>query len=192
MELNPLKWPISFTMSILANILYYGLLIPSALLFPGYTIFTEAVSSLGAVYDNPRGWILFSIALILIGITFIPYYYGMNVWLKETPEIKTKIRIVQVLGLVDAISMGLIAIFPTDVVHEPHFIFSMLNFIFIVLTIITLVNTLWDHPGFDKRIGYYGIMAATIIDIYFLEHLCFPIALVFSLLVGVKILLNER
>ncbi|MHA1300184.1 MAG: DUF998 domain-containing protein [Candidatus Helarchaeota archaeon] len=202
MDWNPKNWPICFTTSLIINMLYYALLIPGMLAYPGYNPFIHAVSSIGAIYSNPNGWYFFSICLILIGIVNIFYYYGFNYWYRDAPEKERKIRIVQIFGIFDSISLIFIAIFPTDAAHPPHEFWSIMDFIFIILTILTLVIVLWDHPGFDKKIGYYGytvigicgsygLLNALWMDITFLEHLSFMAALFFALLVGIQIYRNE-
>ncbi|MHA1377055.1 MAG: DUF998 domain-containing protein [Candidatus Helarchaeota archaeon] len=202
MPLNPRKWPISFTASLIANVLYYALLIPGMLAYPGYNPFIDAVSSIGAVTRNPNGWFFFSIALILIGFVMVIYYIGFNYWYQDMSDIKKKIRIVQIFGICDSISLALIAVFPTDIAHPPHEFFSILDFIFIILTILVLNNTLFAHPSFNKKIAYfgyfvigisalYGILAATISDITILEHLSFMTALLYALIIGIKMLKNQ-
>lgn len=201
MDLKSLKWPISFTTSLIANILYYGLLIPGMLTYPNYSPFTHSVSSIGAVTRNP-GWFFFSICLILIGIFLILFYYGLNKWYTDEPNKKKSIRIVQILGILDSISLILIAIFPTDTQHPPHEFWSIMDFLFIILATFALNFTLWNHPNFDKRIAYYGfvlcgiclsygLLAIVYSEIWFIEHLSFITALFYVLLIGIKMLKNK-
>ena len=201
MEWNPSKWPISFTSSIIANILYYAFLIPSMITYPNYSPFTHSVSALGAVTRNP-GWVFFNIGLTSIGITLLPFYYGINKWYEDAPEKKKLIRIVQILGIIDCISIIMITIYPTDIQSAPHDFWSIMNFIFILMTIVVVNITLWNHSGFDKRIAYYGYAVCGIClfyglsaiinhEIWILEHLSFMTALGYALAIGIKMLKNE-
>ncbi|MFX0095404.1 MAG: hypothetical protein ACFFBD_26955, partial [Candidatus Hodarchaeota archaeon] len=65
--------PLYLISVILTNILYYAFLIPAALLYPGYSPFQHTVSALGNTTNNPNGWFLFSICLILMSIALIPF-----------------------------------------------------------------------------------------------------------------------
>ncbi len=162
MDWNIKEYPISLITAIIANILYYAFLIPASftfLKFPfqTYNPFFDTVSSLGDTGKNPRGWILFSICLILLGIILVPFFIDMSRWYDNQPEKKKLIRTIQILGYLNSVSMIMIGIFPTDIRSFEHGFWSFMNFLFIVSIIIITIITLWDHPSYIRQIAYIGV-----------------------------------
>ena len=171
MDWNIKEWPISLITAIIANILYYAFLIPASftfLKFPfqAYNPFLDTVSSLGDTGKNPKGWILFSICLILIGITLVPFFIDMNRWYDKQPEKKKLVRIIQILGYLNSISMVMIGFYPTDIRSFEHGFWSLMNFLFIVSMIIITIIALWDHPSFIRQIAYLGFITCGFCFLY--------------------------
>jgi hypothetical protein len=109
------KLPLYLISAALSNILYYALLIPAALLYPGYSPFQHTVSALGNTTINVNGWFLFSICLILIAISILPFIFCTKRWYETQLSVKPYIRSIQILGLFNSFSMVMIALFPTDI-----------------------------------------------------------------------------
>ncbi len=145
--------PIYLIFAILANIFYYGFLIPAAFLYPGYSPFLYTVSALGNTEKNPNAWFLFSISLILIGIVLVPYFFDMKKWYETQPNFKKFIIAIQIIGYFNSFSLIMIAIFPTNTASDLHSFWSIMNFFCIELIIILVVIGLRKHPSYWKRIS---------------------------------------
>ena len=181
--------PLYLISAILGNIFYYTFLIPAAFLYPGYSPFQHTVSALGNTTENPNGWFLLSICLILIGIALIPFFISVKKWHESYPKVKNYMIAIQILGLFDCFSMVMIGISPTDTVSAQHDFWSLMNFLCIYINLLLFIIGLRNHPSYWKRLSIIGVMNfafcasyLTLIIVYRLfanifEHLTFIVVL---------------
>ncbi|NHJ02542.1 MAG: DUF998 domain-containing protein [Candidatus Heimdallarchaeota archaeon] len=183
------RLPFYLISTALANIFYYGLLIPAALLYPGYSPFQHTVSALGNTTKNPNGWFLFSICLILIAIALIPFVLDMKKWYEAQFSVKKYIVAIQVLGLFNSFAMVMIAIFPTDLSSTEHNFWSLMNFICIELVILLAIIGLRTHPSYWNRLSIIALVDFVCCVTYlYLLRAYRPIATIFEWLTFILIL----
>ena len=150
--------PVYLISLILTNIFYYALMIPGALLYPGYSPFEDTVSAIGNTTRNPNGWFLFSISLILMAIALIPFIFDTKRWYESQPSVKKYVITIQIIGLFNSFSMIMIAINPTDTSSAQHNLWSLMNFLCIELVIVLAVIGLRNHPSYWNRLTIIAIL----------------------------------
>ncbi len=181
--------PLYLISVILTNIFYYAFLIPAAFLYPGYSPFTHTVSALGNTTNNPNGWFLFSICLILLAIALIPFIMELKKWYESQPSVKKYIIPIQILGYFNSFALVMIAIFPTDLASAQHNFWSLMNFLCIELVILLAVIGLRNHPSYWKRLSIIAIMDFVFCLTYlYLLRAYRPIATIFEWLTFIFIL----
>ncbi len=181
--------PLYLISVILTNIFYYAFLIPAAFLYPGYSPFQHTVSALGNTTNNPNGWFLFSISLILMGIALIPFILDMQKWNESQPSVKKYMIAIQIIGLFNSFSMVMIAIFPTDTASAQHNFWSLMNFLCIELVILLAIVGLRNHPSYWKRLSIIAILDFVFCITYlYLLSAYRPIATIFEWLTFILIL----
>ena len=181
--------PLYLISVILTNILYYAFLIPAAFLYPGYSPFQHTVSALGNTTNNPNGWFLFSISLILMAIALIPFIIDTKKWYEGQPSVKKYIIAIQILGLFNSFSMVMIGIFPTDIASTQHNFWSLMNFLCIELVILLAIVGLRNHPSYWNRLSIIAIIDFVFCATYLiLLRVYRPIATIFEWLTFIFIL----
>ena len=195
--------PLYLISAILGNIFYYAFLIPAALLYPGYSPFLHTVSALGHTTENPNGWVLLTICLILIGIALIPFFIGVKKWHESYPKAKNYMIAIQILGLLDCFSMIMIGISPVDTVTIQHNFWSVMNFICIYINLLLFIIGLRNHPSYWKRLSIIGAINfafcgtyLALMSVYRLfsnifEHLTFMVVLGLILMLALNMYKEE-
>ena len=195
--------PIYLISVILTNIFYYAFMIPGALLYPGYSPFEHTVSAIGNTTENPNGWFLFSISLILMAIALIPFIFDTRKWHESQPSVKKYIIAIQIIGVFNSFSMIMIAINPTDTSSAQHNLWSLMNFLCIELVIVLAIIGLRNHPSYWKRLTIIAIMDFVFCITYLVlmrvyrpiatifEHLTFMLILGYLLMLGLNMYKEE-
>lgn len=150
---NIKEMPYYFQSIILSNLLYYGLMIPGALLYAGYSPFTHTVSSIGDTVKNPNGWIFFSLSLIFMASALLPFIYGLKAWYINDPSVKKYIIPAQLIGYFNSFTLIMIAIHPTNLFSGQHNFWSLMDFICIELVILLAVIGLRNHPAYKNKLS---------------------------------------
>ncbi|MHA1474972.1 MAG: hypothetical protein ACTSQ5_07270 [Promethearchaeota archaeon] len=91
-----------------------------------YFMLRESVSSLGIKSENPNGYIFFRIALIISGLTFIPYF--IYIYRIFHPTAYHTSRSALVLSIISCICIIGVGIFPEDN-PIPHYTNAIIAFI---------------------------------------------------------------
>ena len=180
---------------IITNIFYYGLLIPGALLYRGYSPLTHTVSSIGSTTKNPDGWIFFSLSLIFMAYTLLWFIYGLKSWYISQPFVKKTIIPIQIIGYFNSFAMIMIAIHPTDLFSSQHNFWSLVNFICIELVILFAIIGLRNHPVYDNRLSLIAVLDFVCCFVYLnqlpvnpyaptLEWITFILILTYLLILG--------
>ena len=178
-------------------------MIPGALLYPGYSPFEHTVSAIGNTTENPNGWFLFSISLILMAIALIPFIFDTRKWHESQPSVKKYIIAIQIIGVFNSFSMIMIAINPTDTSSAQHNLWSLMNFLCIELVIVLAIIGLRNHPSYWKRLTIIAIMDFVFCITYLVlmrvyrpiatifEHLTFMLILGYLLMLGLNMYKEE-
>jgi Protein of unknown function (DUF998) len=95
-------------------LLFYLLVIILAQsVFPeGYSLMNYTISTQGGIEDNPHGWWIYDIGVIIIGIVFIPFFTYIYQRLKPTTLLLSKFA--YFFALVGSIGFALLGVFPHD------------------------------------------------------------------------------
>ena len=188
--------PSYFLSVIVSFIVFYALLIPAAFLYPNYSPFKYTVSALGNTTINPNGWWLFSLCLIILAFTLLPFIYGAKKWYESDPSVRYYIYGVQLVGVFNSFALIMIAINPTDTMSDAHNLWSLVNFICIEIVILLMVIGLRNHSSYWNRLSILALVdfVCCIVYIYLLtnireiatifEWLTFTFILSYLLLVG--------
>lgn len=150
------KYPDYLKWIIITNICYYGLLIPAALIDPGYSPITNTVSSLGNTAKNPV-WFFFSLSLIFMAYALLPFFWDLRRLYTNQPEVKKYIIPIIAIGFFNSFALIMIAINPTNIFSSSHNFWSLVNFICIELVIILAVIGLRNHPAYNNKISLIAL-----------------------------------
>ncbi len=165
---NVKELPNYFKAIILTFIFYFGFLIPAAILHPGYSPITNTVSELGNTTTNPNGWFLFSLSLIFMASSLLPFIYGLKNWYTDQPYVKKFIIPTQLIGYFNSFALIMIAIHPTDLFSNQHNFWSLVNFICIEVIIIFAIIGLRNHPAYDNRLTFIAVLDFIFCFVYLL------------------------
>ena len=135
--------------------------------FPGYSIFTHTVSSLGI---GPAG-LLFNIGLILCGITaiFFDIYLGKSISMDNDNEMVKKT--VVAISIISSISLSLVGFFPinqeNDIIIFFHGFFAAISFIGGLIYMIIFSLFILKDQKFMKLQAYMGFTVCGFFILYF-------------------------
>lgn len=166
MEARFLKGPITVIAGIAASIFCCVFTFISFLLYPTpYSPINNWLSDLGNSSNNPAGAFFFNSGLILAGITFLPFVFGLNKWYVNKKKWKNRLIATQAVGYLSAFFLIMVGVFSEDYPMQHVFWSATLFIAFGVFVILSGVS-LFRHPKFIKLIGIYGF-AVVAIDIIF-------------------------
>jgi len=138
------------------------LLITAAIITPNYNPLLNTISSIG----EGKAKFLFSIAFIIAGCSFIPFYIYLE---RELVEIKEKIRkIATALSIIGCISIALVGVIPDTTYGSFYYLFhgivAFLGFfgsgVYISLYSYLMYKSIkmenFEGPEFHKFLAYFG------------------------------------
>lgn len=160
-----LKWRIGSITGLMAIIIFLLTTFTALSLFPGpYTPLNNWLSDLGNPNYNPQGAIFFNLGCIITGILIIPFFIGLSRW--KFDDGSKGLTAAQVMGVFSSLSLVMIGIFPET--SKPwHWIWSALFFSCLLITMILVNTSLWNHPRFMRKVAYYGLVVV-VVDIFFI------------------------
>jgi len=122
LELNPLKWPISFISGIAVIVIYCTFTFTSLALYPtSYSPVTNWLSDLGNSSFNPAGAVFYNTGCILTGIALFPFFAGLYKWYTHEKWRKISLIVTQIVGFLAAFSLIMIGVFSEDYVEQHVF-----------------------------------------------------------------------
>ncbi|MFW9992146.1 MAG: DUF998 domain-containing protein [Candidatus Odinarchaeota archaeon] len=146
-KFNVEKFGPVFGLAAILTVLFFTL--TAYFLYPGYDIFTQTLSKLGA--RSGTGF-LFNMGLLLSGILFIPFYYSIHQWIThEKPWLATARLLTGILGAVFLMAVGLFPDVPG--METIHFVVA---FLFFFLTSIATAILSYEILKFDLLEPFYG------------------------------------
>ena len=163
----------------------------AAILYPGeYNLFSHHLSELGASVarngaPNTASSTLYSVALISMALTLIPFWFQALTLFRDTNRIKTASRLGSTLGLMSSPFLVGVALYPFDTQLDMHFkmflaffpLFNLasliystaivvdrrlpnrngfLGFSLLALSIIVLIDPMASYVSFLQKILIYG------------------------------------
>ncbi len=158
--------PYYFKAIILGNLLYYGFMIPGALLHPGYSPLTNTVSEIGNTSKNPNGWIFFSLSLIFMAFVLLYFIYGLKAWYVSDSTVKKYIIPAQIIGYFNSFTLIMIAIHPTNLFSDAHNFWSLMDFICIELVILFAVIGLRNHSAYKNQLSIIALFDFVVCIVY--------------------------
>ena len=122
-----------------------------------YSILNHFVSELGEVGVSHLA-IVFNIGLIIGGLCFIPFMYGLGKYI-EGPIAK----IGMVLGIISAVACSLVGVFPMTIL-VPHYLAAMTFFLGAMITILvfTIAIAIQKDPSIPKLFIIPGLIVFAI------------------------------
>lgn len=154
------------TSGIIGAILYCVFTFISFQFFPiPFSPFERFLSELGIYSMNPRGAIYYFIAVVLLGCSLLPFFFGVYAWFARR-ERKRRMSGALVAGVFSALSLLMTSIFSGDF-PALHFIWAMLFFFSFALAFILVNASLLFRPGIGRMISLFGFLV-TVIDSFFL------------------------
>ncbi len=151
---------------IVGVLLYCVFTFMSCLCFPiPFSPFEHVLSELGVSSSNPHGAVFYSIGVFVLGCSLLPFFLGVYTWFTKR-ERKRRWVLAFAAGVFTAISLLMTGIFPGDFLFL-HFIWAVLFFISVALTIILVNTSLFHQPRIDRRIILFGYLVVAF-DLFFL------------------------
>ncbi|AEG17239.1 DUF998 domain-containing protein [Methanobacterium paludis] len=167
MNLNLLKKYMAHVLGLVSILIFLIFTSIAVACFPGnFTPVTNWLSDLGNPNFNPSGAIFFNTGCILAGTIFIPFFTGLYRWHTDKKWDNIILVSAQIVGFISAFAMIMVGIFPeTD--PKMHWIWSSILFITILIFLILINISLFDHPKFMRPIFYFGLLAV-LVDLFFI------------------------
>ncbi len=132
---------------------------------PGYSFFTNFFSDLGRTVAYSGEWnlpaaVLFIIALIGLGVSFLNYFISIPNYFSETEEERKLTRIVVLSGKISALAFIGVAIVPANLFTLIHDFFVVVGFSFVMVISATLFILIIRSEKLPKG---YAIVYLTLI-----------------------------
>ncbi|MBY9004213.1 MAG: hypothetical protein KGD73_09605 [Candidatus Lokiarchaeota archaeon] len=163
---------------------FYIILIFSAMIFytggtqdnpsiPGYSFWANTLSDSGRTIaysgvPNIISMVIFSAALIIYAILFIPFYLKISDLFKESKSEKNFSKIGTILGIVSSITFIGIAFTPADILIGPHMLFVYIGYASIFFNAICYSIAMYMNKDFPK---IYAIILIVFGLLYFITLL---------------------
>ena len=122
---------------------------------PGYSFWANTLSDSGRTVaysgiPNTISLVIFSTALIIYAIAFIPFYLKISHLFNEGKSEKIFSMFGTVLGIITSISLIGIAFTPADILIAPHMIFVYIGYVSIFFNAICYSIAMYMHENFPK------------------------------------------
>ena len=143
-------------------------------LYPGYSILTDMVSTLGL---GPGG-IYFNIGIFFSGLIAIPFYIDLGRSVRNENDSQTLLRTALTCAIISCVTMALVGIFPAiqsqQTVVFLHYLTAIISWLTGVIYCAIFSILMLRTPDFPKILAYFGFIPGSIILIY-LFLIIFPI-----------------
>ncbi len=164
MEKNPFKWPLAVIAGILVwcTDLFFNL--TAYLLWPtgDFSPLTNWHSDLGnSSMNTPLGAQVYNCGQVFQGLALILFSGGLFVYYMGEKWKDGILKVGQFAGFLVGIGLIMNGIYSEDF-GQPHYDWSLVIFISIILMEFIVNTALLKNPKFKKSIAYYGFIAGTI------------------------------
>jgi hypothetical protein len=151
---------------IAAMLIYVLCTLAAAFLYPvHYNPFDNWISDLGSYEKNPSGAIVYNVGAGVAGLLLVPFFIGLASWYYLAKNNKYLYVGAEIFGLVAALGMIMHAVFQEGT--SLHFLWATVCFGALVVVLVLADMALLKNPKFNKKIGYYGFLAALVGLIFF-------------------------
>lgn len=185
-------WPLSAQVITIIIPVFATLVIISILLFgPDYSFINDHMSTLGAQYANPQGFVYFDVACIITGILLVPYFFGLRRWRTDDKILNVSIYVIMGIGFIACFGIIMQAIYHADFWPE-HFYYSAIHWVADVFLLLIAPIVLLRSKKFYRPIIVVGLIA-TVFNVYYvatwgengwIEWITAISTLVFAALIG--------
>jgi len=164
---------ISILCIIFAGIQFIIITILIMIIYPGgYSFWGNSFSQLGQTTANGQsnitGYILFATTCIITAFLTIPFWLTLRTVFKEKKLLIYLSWLGTILGLIAAPFLALLAIFPRDLLWDPHILSTRLFFIFYASAIVIYSIAIIFHKNYENIYALIGIVIAIFNLIYIL------------------------
>jgi hypothetical membrane protein len=151
---------------IAAMVIYVLCTLAAAFQFPvHYNPFDNWISDLGSYEKNPSGALIYDVGAGVAGLLLVPLFISFMAWYKQVKKYRLLYLGAEVFGLIAAFGMIMHAVFQEGT--SLHTIWATVCFGALVVVLVLANTALLRHPQFNKKIGYYGFLAALVGLIFF-------------------------
>jgi hypothetical membrane protein len=127
--------------------------------------FDNWISDLGSYEKNPSGAIIYNVGAGLAGLLLVPFFMSLMAWYKLAKKYRYLYVGAEVFGLLAVVGMIMHAVFQEGT--SLHTLWATVCFGSLVVVLVLANAALISNPKFDRKIGYYGFVAAIIGLIFF-------------------------
>jgi hypothetical membrane protein len=151
---------------IAAMVIYVLCALAAAFQFPvHYNPFANWISDLGSYEKNPSGAVIYDVGAGVAGILLMPLFVSLMAWYKQVKKNRLLYLGAEIFGLIAAFALIMHAVFQEGT--SLHTLWATVCFGLLVVVLVLANTALLRHPGFNKKIGYYGFIAALVGLIFF-------------------------
>jgi hypothetical protein len=152
---------------IAALAIYVSCTLAAAFQYPAhYNPFANWISNLGNYEKNPSGALIYNSGAALAGLLLMPLFVSLMAWYKLVKKNRYLYLGAEIFGLIAAFGMVMHAVFQEGTFL--HLLWAILCFGSLVVVLVLANAALIRNPKFDKKIGYYGFIAALVGLIFFM------------------------
>jgi hypothetical membrane protein len=146
---------------IVAMLIYVLCTLAAAFQFPvHYNPFDNWISDLGDYEKNPSGAIIYNVGSALTGLLLMPLFVSLMAWYKQAKRNRYLYLGGEIFGLLTAFGMIMLGIFQEGT--SLHVLWATLCFGSLVVVLVLANLALIKNKMFNKKIGYYGFLAALV------------------------------
>jgi hypothetical membrane protein len=144
---------------IAAITIYVLCTLAAAFQFPvHFNPFDNWISDLGSYGKNPSGAIIYNVGAGITGLLLMPFFVSMMAWYKLVKKDRRLYLGAEIFGLIGAFGMLMHGIFQEGT--SLHMFWATVCFGSLVVMLVLANAALIGNPKFDRKIGYYGFVAA--------------------------------
>ncbi|NVM04682.1 MAG: DUF998 domain-containing protein [Candidatus Helarchaeota archaeon] len=152
---------------IIGNCIYITVIFIGYVSTPGYNMFNNYISDLGAV-PGMIG-LLFNIGVVLSGALGIPFSVFLGKYLLEEGANKNRTNLIVILGLIVNILVSLSGFFPfipNTIYYTIHLFIALINFPLLVIVLISSSLLIGSIQEFPRKL-YYILLLFSLLNIPF-------------------------
>jgi len=168
------KWPLTAQMITIIIPIFCVLILISVILFgPTFSFVEHHMSTLGTQSRNPRGFLFFNIACMIMGVLLYPFFYGIKEWRTDSKICNFFLYIFIGLGFIASFGIFMLAIFHGD--YKPwHVIFSAVHWVSDVFFLAIAPIPLLKNEKYYRSITIICVIATIFNFIYLITAAVHP------------------
>jgi hypothetical membrane protein len=153
---------------IAAIVIYVLCTLAAAFQYPmQFNPFDNWISDLGSYEKNPSGALIYNIGSGIAGLLLMPFFISLMAWYKLAKKNRHLYLGAEIFGLISAFGMIMLAVFYEET--SLHALWATVCFGSLVVVLVLANVALIRNQKFNKKIGYYGFLAALVGLIFFVR-----------------------